>query len=340
MATNNDRYPDSRLFRFCAWVNGESSALDRRIEQSLTEEGIPKGTDNERYARREEERNARYERELQSERLLYMRVHSWMDAQGSRWIKRLYAVAAFAFAVLIIAMLIGMVGELPRIGDPSAPVFNEVAARYNEQGLAETGATNIVAGMILDYRAFDTLGESNVLFIAACSVLMLLRVQLDENGRVTAEKIDAEASDRRFEPHRDTILQRTADILVPFVLLFGLYILVNGHLSPGGGFSGGAIMGAGLTLYLNAHGYSGTKGVRLFGYGCFKWVSFAALSFYCLSKTYSFFTGANHLDSIIGPGTPGSIFSAGLIMPLNVAVGFVVAFTMFSFYTLFRKGDF
>ena len=69
-------------------------------------------------------------------------------------------------------------------------------------------------------------------------------------------------------------------------------------------------------------------------------MSFAALSFYCLSKCYSFFTGANHLDSIIGPGTPGSIFSAGLILPLNVAVGFVVAFTMFGFYTLFRKGDF
>ena len=64
-----------------------------------------------------------------------------------------------------------------------------------------------------------------------------------------------------------------------------------------------------------------------------------ALGFYACSKTYSFFTGANHLHSIISPGVPGRILSAGLILPLNVAVGFVVCCTMYSFYMYFHRGE-
>ncbi|MDO4739674.1 MAG: MnhB domain-containing protein [Eubacteriales bacterium] len=340
MARIKKDFERSRMGRFLDWVNGGGGALDRHMQESLEKEPGRTGFELERAILREEHYQEEYTKELLEERQLYRQMHLWMRRKGSKWIDRFYRVLAGVVALMIIWALIMVVAELPRMGDQAAPTMNEVVRRYSEDGLAETGAVNIVAGMILDYRAFDTLGESNVLFIAVCSVLMLLRVRLDENGRLSDEKRDAEENDRRYEPHKDTILQRMADVLAPVVLLFGVYILFNGHLSPGGGFSGGAIMGAGLILYLNAHGYTGTRKLRLFSYGAFKWVSFAALSFYCLSKCYSFFTGANHLESIIGPGTPGSIFSAGLILPLNVAVGFVVAFTMFGFYTLFRKGDF
>lgn len=68
-------------------------------------------------------------------------------------------------------------------------------------------------------------------------------------------------------------------------------------------------------------------------------VVLCSLGFYCLAKSYSFYTGANHLHSIISPGTPGRILSAGLILPLNVAVGFVVCCTMYSFYMYFRRGE-
>ena len=57
------------------------------------------------------------------------------------------------------------------------------------------------------------------------------------------------------------------------------------------------------------------------------------------AKSYSFYTGANHLHSVISPGTPGRILSAGLILPLNVAVGFVVCCTMYSLYMYFRRGE-
>ena len=201
--------------------------------------------------------------------------------------------------------------------------------------MEETGAVNIVAGMILDYRAFDTLGESNVLFVAACSVLILLRISSEKNDR--SAQLEIEADDRMYEPKNDLILQRIASFLVPLILLFGIYIIMNGHISPGGGFSGGAVMGAGLILYLNAFGFRKTE--RFFTFKTFQVVSLCALSFYAISKAYSFFTGANHLSSFITPGTPGKLFSAGLIPYLNIAVGLVVCCTMYAFYTLFRKGD-
>lgn len=194
---------------------------------------------------------------------------------------------------------------------------------------------NIVTGMILDYRAFDTFGESNVLFIATCTVLILLRND-KKRGKDSAE--EEEKKDSYYEPKNDVILQTITRVLVPIIFIFGIYVILNGHLSPGGGFSGGAIIGAGLILYLNAFGFKKTE--RFFTEKTYKWVSFGALTFYCLAKSYSFYTGAHHLESGIPLGKAGAIISSGLILPLNICVGMVVACTMYAFFALFRKGGF
>ena len=102
------------------------------------------------------------------------------------------------------------------------------------------------------------------------------------------------------------------------------------------GFSGGAVLGSGLILYLNAFGFRKTE--RFFNEKVYRRITVSALTFYCLAKSYSFFTGANHLESGIPLGTAGAILSSGLILPLNICVGLVVACTMYAFYTLFRKG--
>ncbi|MBP5250691.1 MAG: MnhB domain-containing protein, partial [Lachnospiraceae bacterium] len=148
---------------------------------------------------------------------------------------------------------------------------------------------------------------------------------------------NAESDDRRLEPKNDMILRFGARFLVPVVELFGIYIILNGHLSAGGGFSGGAVMGAGLVLYLNAYGFKKTE--RFFTMRTFSIVSVSALLFYSISKTYSFITGANDIESFISNGTPGNIISSGLILPLNICVGMVVACTIYAFYAIFRKGN-
>ena len=262
------------------------------------------------------------------EKTVAERYFRWNDKNGYTAFKGMYAAASVLIAACIIGALLLTVSYLPPYSDASNPANNEVTERYIEQGMNETGAVNIVAGVILDYRAFDTFGESCVLFVASCSVMMLMKK--NKKGKDEEHILQG-------EPKRDPIVKSIAKVLVPFNLMLGIYVVLNGHLSPGGGFSGGAIMGASLILFSSAFGYR--KVSRIITEKTIKVVTFVSLTFYAFAKGYSFFTGANHLHSVISPGTPGRIISAGLILPLNIAVGFVVTMTMYSFYALFTKEE-
>ena len=252
----------------------------------------------------------------------------------ARIFKHIYRLICGVFAVSFALILLSAVSRMPAMGNAANPTNNEVPERYIEKGLEETGAVNAVTGMILDYRAFDTLGESHVLFIATCCVLLMLRV--DKKGLNSADI--RVIHDEEYEAKSDVILKFCAKVFVPVVIIFGLYVILCGHLGPGGGFSGGAIIGAGLILYLSAFGFEATE--RFFNMKIYRILSFAALATYSISKLYSFYCGANHLETGIPLGTPGAILSSGLIFVLNICVGIVVACTMFTFYVMFRRGDY
>ena len=125
--------------------------------------------------------------------------------------------------------------------------------------------------------------------------------------------------------------------LLALLFLFGIYVVLNGHISPGGGFSGGAIIGAGFVLYASVNGQQ--KMQRFLDYKMFVRINVTCLLTYCILKGYSFFTGANHLPNIIPKGIPGALLSGGLILPLNICVGMIVACTIYGFYALFTKGE-
>ncbi len=338
MAKIRSDYENGLFSRFLTWLRSGSTRLDDAMAHTMDDQASLTHAQAQQIA---QEQETRYEERraamANQEKAMYSHVHGWMQTKGKKVNNWLYRIAAVVICLTIIVLLITTASELPPFGGADNPANNEVSERYIEKGMQETGAVNIVAGMILDYRAFDTLGESNVLFIAAVTVLILIRTVGGKDGKPTTEQLEAECDDRMYEPKNDLILQFQANLLVPLILLFGVYGIMNGHISPGGGFSGGAIMGAGLILYLNAFGFKKTE--RFFTFTTFRIVSVMALSFYAVSKAYSFFTGANHLPSFITPGTPGMLFSAGLIPYLNIAVGLVVCCTMYAFYTLFRKGD-
>ena len=322
-----------------SYLYDDDSALDREIEHSLGEpsERMQREISPETFARREQQVDDLRSALLEEEHEQYLRMHQWSVTKGAKWLKRLYRAMAVCMLLVMGVFLLQTVVALPPFGAADNPYNNEVSERYIERGIPETGAVNFVAGMILDYRAFDTFGESTVLFVAACSVLILLK--LGEHGKdekPTQAMLEAEWDDRHYEPKNDEILQFGARALVPIILMYGIYVVLNGHLSPGGGFSGGAIMGAALILYLNAFGFEKTS--RFFTFKTFRWVTFLALMTYAGLKSYSFFTGANHIESGIPLGTPGAILSSGLILPLNICVGLIVMCTMYAFYTLFRKG--
>lgn len=245
-----------------------------------------------------------------------------------------YRVIAVLSCILLIGVLLFVVANLPRYGEENIRA-DQVIERYIESGLKETGAVNIVSGMILDYRAFDTLGESHVLFTALICVMILLRIDR-KNMRPDYEDYYTIRNDRYFDTSEDSILNRVGIFLIPCIFLFGAYVFLNGQLSPGGGFSGGAVMGAGLILFSEAFGFQTVD--RFFTLKLSSRITFAALSFYSFAKGYVFFMGANGLDNHVPKGIPGAILSGGLILPLDLAVGLVVACTMFGFYSLFRRG--
>ena len=316
----------------------EDDGLDLEIEESIAGEyERTGGMTPESFAQMETEYEEKHHQLVLEEEKNYHRMHEWSENRGGRMLKRFYRILAFVMLAVMTYFLVTTVVALPPFGLADNPYNNEVSARYIEQGVPETGAVNFVAGMILDYRAFDTFGESTVLFVAACSVLILLKLgDHGKNEKPTKAMLEAEWDDRHYEPKNDEVLQLAARVLVPIILLYGFYVVLNGHLSPGGGFSGGALMGAGLILYLNAFGFE--KAGKLFTFKTFRWVTFLALMTYAGLKSYSFFTGANHIGWEIPKGVPGALLSSGFILPLNICVGFIVMCTMYAFYTLFRKG--
>ena len=256
MAKIRNNYEKSWFPRLLKWLDGGSGLLDdamaHELDEGSEEHLLP---DSQDALTRETKFEQHRQESLDKDETLYERYHQWAHTRGKKLLTWLYRLLAVVVCFSIIWVLLQTASYLPPFGNPDNPVNNEVSQRYIEKGMEETGAVNIVAGMILDYRAFDTLGESNVLFIAACSVLILLRVSGSKDGKPSTEQLEAEADDRMYEPKNDAILQHAANFLVPLILMFGVYVILNGHISPGGGFSGGAIMGAGLILYLNAFGF-------------------------------------------------------------------------------------
>lgn len=101
--------------------------------------------------------------------------------------------------------------------------------------------------------------------------------------------------------------------------------------------SGGAIIGGGLMLYALA--FWARKNIKSHQLSFFHDYTGCALLTYAGCKAYSFYTGANHLGGEIPKGIAGAILSGGFILPLNICVGIIVAFTMYGFYALFSKGD-
>ncbi len=100
------------------------------------------------------------------------------ESHHTRWLP--LGVVTLTGAALIYATL-----DMPRFGDPAAPVHQHVAPRYIEQSAQEVGPPNIVTSVLASYRGYDTLGEVTVVFTAAIGVMLLL-------GRSRKDKQDDE----------------------------------------------------------------------------------------------------------------------------------------------------
>ncbi len=225
-----------------------------------------------------------------------------------------FRVGLFAVAGAgLVALLLWAVGGLPGFGH-----YHQRYGRYiDAHGVHQRHATNVVNTVVFDYRGVDTLGEEFILFAAVMGVTLLLRSQREEAEGSPRDR----AEGRRATDTSDAVRVAALGLIGPSVVL-GLYTVIHGHLTPGGGFQGGAVLAAApLLLYLSGrylllrtvhpmHALDFGEGV---GAGAFVVVGLAGL-----------IAGSAYLANVIGTGQVGSVFSGGTLPVLNLSVGLEV----------------
>lgn len=81
---------------------------------------------------------------------------------------------AVSLLVLVGAILIYGAGDLPPRGAADAPIHTQVADIYVERAMADTKTPNVVTAILADYRGYDTLGETTVVFVACLAAVLIL----------------------------------------------------------------------------------------------------------------------------------------------------------------------
>lgn len=169
------------------------------------------------------------------------------DEERQRQRPRRLALAVVSVTTLLV---IYATFDKPRLGDPMAPVHQHVAPWY----LAETprliDIPNVVTAILASFRGYDTLGELFVIFTAGVGVLFILANGNDRGHLPRLPEAESEGLRHHLVP------RVVARLLVPFLVLFGLYVQFHADFGPGGGFQAGALVSAGFILYALVEGES------------------------------------------------------------------------------------
>lgn len=152
---------------------------------------------------------------------------------------------ALLLTVLVGILLVAASLDLPDWGDPQSPASTHLSPHFIEKSMEETSVPNLVTSVLADYRSYDTMFETVVIFCAGITVLIVMRRRPRKNEKLVKPRPDREDV--------DIITQSAVRLLVPIMQLFALYVVAHGHHSPGGGFQGGVILGASFILQALAY---------------------------------------------------------------------------------------
>jgi len=205
---------------------------------------------------------------------------------------------------------------------------------YAERGPQELGAPNLVTSVVVTYRGLDTLGEVTVLFISAAGVGLLLRRTRRRQDNEDLDKGDRAEETAGEHKAASEIVETATELLLPMVILFGIYVFLNGHLSPGGGFQGGAIIASGTMFLLLALPESHISRLMIAIIE-----SMSGFSYVVIGVLGVVMAGGFLDNRIMGLGTYGSLFSAGAIPLIYIFVGLKVGFELSAVLDRFRKED-
>ena len=172
-------------------------------------------------------------------------------------------------ADLAIAIAAGFGMAMLSFAVMTRPLPDTISRFFIERSYQEGGGKNVVNVILVDFRAFDTLGEITVLAIVALTVFSLLRRfrPAGESVRSPLQQRQQDASDERRDGRSpgDTLTDYLLvprvimEWLFPFITVLALYLLIRGHDLPGGGFAAGVTMSIALILQYMA---SGTRSIE------------------------------------------------------------------------------
>jgi len=131
------------------------------------------------------------------------------------------------------------------------------------------------------------------------------------------------------------IIKTIAQKLFPFIALFGFYLISHGHLSPGGGFQGGVVLGTAIILLALSHSIEKTE--KKFKGRWLNMLEKLGILTLIFLGFLGIFLGYSFLSNFLSLGNPGQIASGGLMLLFNIAIGIkVAAGVSVIFYALVR----
>jgi multicomponent Na+:H+ antiporter subunit B len=206
-------------------------------------------------------------------------------------------------AVILVALIFATI----TIGYSEQEALRPLAENYVRLVPADLGAPNVITGILLTFRAFDTLGEVAVLFMVAAAVGLVC------GGKAAAQ---TNGSDKEAATPASEIVQTASQILVPLIAIFAAYIIMNGHISAGGGFQGGAVIASAVLLLLLAKPSQALNTAFLSIAE-----SLAGVLFVLVGIAGLIFAGGFLDNRVLPLGTFGAFFSAGAIPVFSVLLG-------------------
>lgn len=246
-----------------------------------------------------------------------------------------WRLSVFIVGAAAIAVLFGFAGR-PLPG-PTA-LRNRYAASINSRVYTQRNVTDAVTAVNFDYRGFDTIGEEFILFVSVLGSISLLRMTTDKPEKLLPDA----ANEHRDIPPSDAISLWILAAIAPKVL-FGIYIVTHGQLTPGGGFQGGVILATAALMIYVGEGFAVFR--RVVSRPLVELAEAAGAGGFLLIGMLAWFWGKPFLTNVLPLGKTHELTSGGtmplvsLATGLEVTAGFVLLLFAFLQETLTQRGE-